>query len=216
MSNSRLAVLDVDGTLKRAVSPYQYLHLRLGVADRAVAHRELALAGQISYGEWLRRDVELWSGQPVDRVRTLLSMNPYLPGARELIAALTAADVTVALVSAGFTLNTDPIAQEFGIQHVLANELTISDGRLDGHAINHVPEGGKQVFTENLQRSLGIAKEDTLAAGDTQGDLELFACAGIRAAVNPKCEELRAGADVVFEPDLCDAVGWLQRKGFLA
>ena len=45
----RLAVLDVDGTLKQAESPYGYLHRRLGVADLAAPNRALALAGQISY-----------------------------------------------------------------------------------------------------------------------------------------------------------------------
>ncbi|MCX7668714.1 MAG: HAD-IB family phosphatase, partial [Anaerolineae bacterium] len=102
----RLAVLDVDGTLKRAESPYQYLHERLGVRHLAAAHRAMALAGQISYGEWLRRDAALWAGQPVEHIRQLLAQNPYLPGAPELLRALKRAGVIVALVSAGFTLNT--------------------------------------------------------------------------------------------------------------
>ncbi|MEJ5199437.1 MAG: HAD family phosphatase, partial [Anaerolineae bacterium] len=134
----RLAVLDVDGTLKRAESPYQYLHERLGVLHLAAAHRQMALAGQISYGEWLRRDVALWAGQPVERIRQLLAQNPYLPGAAELLRALKRAGVIVALVSAGFTLNTDPIVAEFGLDYALANELTVRDGVLDGGAINHV------------------------------------------------------------------------------
>jgi len=67
----RLAVLDVDGTLKQAESPYQYLHQRLGVAHLAEVNRELALAGRISYGEWLRRDAALWAGQDVDHILRL-------------------------------------------------------------------------------------------------------------------------------------------------
>lgn len=211
----RLAVLDVDGTLKRAESPYQYLHERLGVLHLAAAHRELALAGKISYGEWLRRDVALWAGQPVARIRELLAQNPYLPGAAELLRALKRGGVIVALVSAGFTLNTDPIMAEFGLDYALANELTVRDGMLDGGSINHVPEGGKAAFARNLMARLGIPAEETLAAGDTRGDLELFDCAGVRIAVNPKSELLRARADVVFEPDLTAAVAWLRERGYL-
>jgi phosphoserine phosphatase len=211
----RLAVLDVDGTLKRAESPYQYLHERLGVLHLAAAHRELALAGKISYGEWLRRDVALWAGQPVARIRELLAKNPYLPGAPELLRALKRAGVIVALVSAGFTLNTDPIVAEFGLDYALANELTVRDGILDGGSINHVPEGGKAAFARGLMARLGIPAEQTLAAGDTRGDLELFDCAGVRMAVNPKSELLRARADVVFEPDLTAAVAWLRAHGHL-
>jgi phosphoserine phosphatase len=211
----RLAVLDVDGTLKQAESPYQYLHQRLGVAHLAEVNRELALAGRISYGEWLRRDAALWAGQDIDRIRRLLAENPYLPGSPELLRALKAAGVVVALVSAGFTLNTDPVMREFGLDHCLANELTTHDGVLDGGSINRVPEGGKAAFACDLMTQLGIAPEETLAAGDTMGDLELFDCAGIRVAVNPRSDALRARADIVFAPDLTGAVAWLVAQGYL-
>ncbi len=49
MARLRLAVLDVDGTLKQAESPYQFLHRRLGVSALAAENRMLALSGQISY-----------------------------------------------------------------------------------------------------------------------------------------------------------------------
>ena len=211
----RLAVLDVDGTLKQAESPYQYLHARLGVGHLAAENRELALAGRISYGEWLRRDVLLWTGQPVDKIRRLLAANRYLPGAPELLRALKRAGVAVALVSAGFTLNTDPIMAEFGLDYVLANELTSVNGILDGGSVNRVPEGGKAAFACDLMRQLGVSPEETLAAGDTGGDLELFDCAGVRFAVAPRSAALRARADAVFEPDLIGAVGWLVARGYL-
>jgi phosphoserine phosphatase len=211
----RLAVLDVDGTLKQAESPYQYLHERLGIEHLAAEHRDLALAGHISYGEWLFRDVALWTGQPVDRLAAWLAQNPYVPGAADFVAGLKAAGVVIALVSAGFTLNTDPVAAELGVDYVLANELGVTDGRLDGSALNHVPEGGKAAFVRNLMARLDVSQDETLAAGDTRGDLELFACAGLRIAVNPKSAELRAAADVVFERDLTAALAWLYEHGYL-
>ena len=211
----RLAVLDVDGTLKQAESPYQYLHDRLGVRHLAEPSRVLARAGRISYAEWLRRDALLWAGQPVVHIQRLLAENPFLAGAPELLRALKRAGVAVALVSAGFTLNTDPILAEFGLDYVLANELTVVDGILDGGAINRVPEGGKAAFACELMERLGIAPGQTLAAGDTGGDLELFECAGVRLAVNPTSERLRAIADVTFEPDLVGAVAWLVGRGYL-
>ncbi|MGE5603701.1 MAG: HAD family hydrolase [Nitrososphaerales archaeon] len=216
MARIRLAVLDVDGTLKQAESPYQYLHRRLGVSHLAAEHRTLALSGQISYGEWLRRDVALWAGQPVAELRRLLAENPFLPGASELLRTLKSCSVVVALVTAGFTLNTDPIVVEYGIDYVLANELLEENGCLTGVAINHVPEGGKAAFACDLMQRLGIPAEETLAAGDTRGDLELFECAGVRMAVNPVSPELAARADVVLTPDLRGAVEWLVARGHLA
>jgi phosphoserine phosphatase len=211
----RLAVLDVDGTLKRAESPYQYLHERLGVEHLAEPNRVLARAGRISYAEWLRRDALLWAGQPVAHIRELLAENPFLPGAPELLRALKRAGVVVALVSASFTLNTDPILAEFGLDCALANELTLADGVLDGGAVNHVPEGGKAAFACELMERLEIPPAQTLAAGDTAGDLELFECAGVRIAVNPTSPRLRAIAQATFEPDLHGAVAWLVEHGYL-
>jgi phosphoserine phosphatase len=211
----RLAVLDVDGTLKQAESPYQYLHARLGVEHLAEPNRVLARARQISYAEWLRRDALLWAGQPVAHIQRLLAENPYLPGAPELLRALKRAGVTVALVSAGFTLNTDPILYEFGLDYALANELTVVDGVLDGGAVNRVPEGGKAAFACELMERLGVPPNLTLAAGDTAGDLELFECAGVRMAVNPTSDRLRALADVTFESNLTGAVSWLVGGGYL-
>lgn len=211
----RLAVLDVDGTLKRAESPYQYLHERLGMAHLAAENRRLALAREISYAEWLRRDARLWAGQPVARIRHLLAENPYLPGAEALLRSLKQAGVAVALVSAGFSLNTDPIMAEFGLDYCLTNELTTAGELLDGGSINRVPEGGKAVFACGLMAQLGIGPAQTLAVGDTAGDLELFECAGVRIAVNPTSAALRATADVVFEPDLTPAVAWLIERRLL-
>jgi phosphoserine phosphatase len=215
LARLRLAVLDVDGTLKEAESPYQFLHRRLGCAHLAAENRQMALAGQISYGEWLRRDVALWAGQPVSRICGLLAENPFLPGAPEFLRALKAGGVCVALVTAGFTFNTEPIAAEFAVDYVLANELMVADGELTGVAINHVPEGGKAAFACALRERLGASLEETLAAGDTAGDLELFDCAGVRVAVNPRSPELARRADVVFEPDLTGAVDWLVGRGYL-
>lgn len=211
-----LAVLDVDGTLKQAESPYDYLHQRFGFGRLGEENRVLARSGQIDYGEWLRRDAALWKGQPVADVRRILAENPYLPGAQALLKALKAAGVHVALVSAGFTLNTDPIMAEFGLDDALANQLGVGpDGLLDGSAINLVPEGGKEAFVRELMKRTGAATECVLAAGDTAGDLELFACAGVRIAVNPTSRRLRALADVVFEPDLTGAVDWLVEQGYI-
>lgn len=215
MARIRLAVLDVDGTLKEAESPYQFLHRRLGVAHLAAENRELALSGRISYGEWLRRDVALWQGRSVAEIRKLLARNPYLPGAAEFLRSLKAGGVSVALVTAGFTYNTEPIVAEFGIDYVLANELAEENGILTGVAINHVPEGGKAAFACALRERLGVSVDETLAAGDTVGDLELFDCAGVRIAVNPRSEELARRADVVLAPDLTCAVGWLTERGYL-
>ena len=142
-------------------------------------------------------------------MRGLLAENPYVPGAPELLRALKAAGVKVALVSAGFTLNTDPIMTEFGLDYCLANELIVVDGVLDGRAVNYVPEGGKAAFTRGLMADLGVGPEETLAAGDLDGDLELFESAGVRLAVNPRSVSVSARWPMLSSNRICSSRRWI-------
>lgn len=197
----RLAIFDLDGTLKQARDPYVYLHQQLGTWEQSQEFFQLGLEGKISSAEWLRRDVALWAGQPVKRIITLLRANPYLPGACEILRALKRAGVTVALVSAGLTLHADLVRAECGLDYVFANEALVVDGRLTGEAVEWVPDKG--VIADQLMAELGISSEALLAVGDGPVDIPLFERAGLSVAVNPSSDQVRAAADIVLEePDL--------------
>ncbi len=139
----KLAVFDLDGTLKRERDPYVYLHRRLGTLEAAEAFTAKGLSGEIPYDEWLRLDTGLWTGQPRGLLVQHLSDNPYLPGARETIAALRERGVIVAIISSGLLLHAEMVADELGIGPVLANEIGFDgegeDARVNGHVTAHVP-----------------------------------------------------------------------------
>jgi hypothetical protein len=61
-SSLRLAVFDIDGTLRRVRDPWVHLHKHLGVADRACEFIPRWQRGEISYDEWARLDASLWRG----------------------------------------------------------------------------------------------------------------------------------------------------------
>jgi phosphoserine phosphatase len=199
----KLALIDLDGTLKRERDPYICLHRGLGTLDRADEFTQLGLEGKISYGEWLRRDVELWAGQPTERVLDLLRANPYVPGARALLRLLKRAGVTVALISTGLTFHTDLVRAEFGLDYGFANEALVADGHLTGEAVAWVPEGGKGIIADRLIAELAVSSTELLAVGDSSSDIALFERAGRSVAVHPSSDAVRAVADLVLEePDL--------------
>lgn len=199
----RLALLDLDGTLKLERDPYVYLHRQLGTEAQSQDFFRLGLAGQISYAEWLRRDVALWAGQPLERVRSLFRANPYLPGVPELLRTLKQAGVYVAVISTGLSLHADMVQAEFGLDCVVANEALVTDGRLTGQARERLPEGGKGAVADQLMAQLGVTAPAVLAVGDSSSDIALFERAGLSVAVQPSSDEVRAAADIVLEaPDL--------------
>jgi phosphoserine phosphatase len=210
----RFAVFDLDGTLKAERDPYVYLHRKLGTLKAAEAFTAKGLSGEIPYEEWLRLDTGLWTGQPRSRLMAHLRDDPYLPGARETIAALRARGVIVAIISSGLLLHAQMVAEELGIGPVLGNEISFdgegNEARVNGHVTAHVPYGGKQLVLARLQADLGTTPAETLAAGDTRSDLGLFSLAAIAVAVQPDHPSVASAAHIVLpDADLRPLLGRL-------
>lgn len=213
----RLAIFDLDGTLKEARDPYIYLHSRLGTLEASKAFFGDGLAGKIPYAEWLRLDASLWRGTPVARVQALLRENPYLPGAVETVRALKRRGVRLALVSTGIQIHAEMVAEELGFERVVCNYVYAKDGVISGETRVGVPEGGKGAIVEALLAEFGVAPAEALAVGDTRSDADMFRRVGVSVAVCPNHEDLRRAATLVLEqPDLTPIIPWLAAQGYLS
>jgi len=212
----KLAVFDLDGTLKQAPDPYVYLHRRLGTLEAADAFTARGLSGEIDYEEWLRLDASLWRGTPKSVIERLLWENPYVPGAQETVATLKAHGMRVAIITSGLLLHAEMVAAELGIGPVLGNEIFFDDhgpdpvvnGRVRAHFTMHE----KGAVMERLQAQLNLPPAACLAVGDTSSDIPLFERAAVGVAVNPSKPEVAAAADIVLpELDLGPLVDRLHR-----
>jgi len=201
----KLAVFDVDGTLKMERDPYTYLHRCLGVTAKADAITAAGRSGQLAYTEWLRADAMLWRGTPRAELVRWLQQTMFVPGARDVVHALQAQGVEVALLSAGLLLHVELVAEELGgIRHIFGNELLFAtDGRgaepwVSGEVRAHVPVTQKGEILARLQADLGIMPDETLAVGDTRSDMPMFARAAIGVAVAPAQPDVAAAAEIVL------------------
>ena len=199
MERLRLAIFDLDGTLKEARDPYVYLHQRLGTWEASQVFFQKGLAGELGYEEWLRLDAGLWKGVSRATMEALFRENPYLPGARETVLALKRAGVLVALVSTGLRLHAEQVQAELGIDRIVANEILFENGIATGGARLHIPEGGKARIVAGLQAELGAAPEECLAVGDSSSDADMFPLVRLGVAVNPWSERVRQEAHLVLE-----------------
>jgi phosphoserine phosphatase len=209
----RCAFFDLDGTLKQARDPYVYLHQRLGTWEVSQPILAKGLAGELSYEEWLRLDVELWKGVSRVAMEALFRENPYLPGARETVRALRQAGVWVAVISTGLNVQAEQVQAELGLDRNFANEILFENGLATGKARSHIPEKGKGQIVARLQAELGVGPEDCLAVGDTPSDIDMFARVRVAVAVNPSSDEVREAADLVLEDsDLGRLLPWLRER----
>lgn len=195
----RLAIFDLDGTLKQARDPYVYLHERLGTWEASQSFYHKGLAGELAYDEWLRLDVALWKGVPQATIEALLHENPYLPGARETVLALKRAGVRVAVISTGIHLQAEQVKADLGLDRAFANEILFQDGIATGEARCLVPERGKRQIVAQLQAEFGVAMEECLAVGDGTSDADIFGHVRVGVAVNPSSDRVRDAADMVLE-----------------
>ncbi len=201
----KLAVFDLDGTLKQARDPYVYLHRRLGTFEAAEAFTTQGQSGEIDYEEWLRLDAGLWRETPRSVIEQLLRENPYVPGAWETVATLRARGVCVAIISSGLLLHAQLVAGELGIGPVVANEILFhgdgTDPVVSGRVRVHLAPREKGIVMARLQAQLGVSPAECLAVGDTSSDLFLFERAAVGVAVNPHQPTVAAAADIVL-PEL--------------
>ena len=119
----KLAVFDLDGTLKVEPDPYVYLHRRLGVMAEAEAITAAGLSGQLAYEEWLRADAELWRGTPRARLLELFAEDAYIPGAPEAVRALRAHGAEIAILSSGLRLHAEMVVRFARALGIRADEL---------------------------------------------------------------------------------------------
>ncbi len=210
----RLAVFDLDGTLKVAFSPWRYLHEALGVEDQAAVYRARFFRGEIDYWEWARLDAALWKGVELARVEDIFQHSEYRPGVRELFTLLNEHNVPTAIVSTGLGVHVRQVAADLGVRRTVSNELVVRDGRLTGEALVRVTEESKGEAMTALRRDFGAQPQECLAVGDGPADVDLFAQAGLAIAVCPRDGRVRDAADVIIDDGDLGAIIPLLTKHF--
>lgn len=198
-SRLRLAVFDLDGTLKQAPSPWQYLHEHLGLWEQARSHRRLFEVGKIDAAQWARLDAALWTGVEAATVEELFRRDPYRPGARQVVSFLQEERVPVAIVSSGLAIHAKLVAQELAIERIWAIELVTREGRLTGEVVLNLTEDSKVESMRAVRAEFGARCDECLAVGDGPADVHLFEQAGLSIAVCPLAKEVRDAADIVLE-----------------
>ncbi len=115
----------------------------------------------------------------------------------------------VGIVSGGFTVVTDDLRAELELDHALANELEVADGRLTGRVVGPVVDrAAKADALRRFAAEQGMAMEQTVAVGDGANDLDMIEAAGLGIAFNAK-PVVREAADAALSVPFLDAVLFL-------
>jgi phosphoserine phosphatase len=136
---------------------------------------------------------------------------PIMPGAKELCSALKKAGWKMIAVSGGFTIITERLKDELGIDKIFSNELIFKDGKLDGVTLNVTSD--KAAAVRDTIKEWGIRKDDIVVVVDGANDLKLFALAGYTVGFCP-VDVVREKADVSIDQRDLSLLLHLLKKNF--
>jgi phosphoserine phosphatase len=179
-----LVIFDVEGVLLNA----EYLPVLAQIKGQETEKKiwditNAGIRGEINWEEGLRRRVHALRGIAYEDAKRIGESLPLMPGAKELCSALKSAGWKMIAVSGGFTIITDRLRQDLGIDRIFSNELVFKDGKLEDVILNVTSD--KAAAVRSTIAEWGIRKEDIVVVVDGANDLKLFALAGFTVGFCP-------------------------------
>jgi phosphoserine phosphatase len=204
----KLALFDLDGTLTKERSAWEYIHRRLGVwVGNAERFQEAFLRGEITYERFCQLDAEIWKGMKASELERILREIPLYEGMEDLLRYLRSKGMKLGIISSGLSFLSDWIQDQYGFDYAVANELGVENGILNGTIKINVRYDRKKEWVQEAQRRFQARKEEILAVGDSTGDVDMFQMAGLSIAFNSFSPQLDAVATLsVRSLDLRDLI----------
>lgn len=206
---SKLAAFDFDSTLVDAET-IDLLASAYGVGDKVREITESSMQGKVNFFESLKKRVATLEGMPMQLVLEVCRELPLMPGATELIKELKARGYKIVVLSGGFDVATEAVADKLGIDAYFTNILCEHNGILSGEVGGEMMfASSKGIILSRLQKLMDISSKDTLACGDGANDLSMFSFADFKVAFCAK-EVLRKEANIIIQKhDLLEVLNYI-------
>ena len=192
-----LIIFDVEGVLLNA----EYLPILAQVLGPS-KEKEIwditkqGIRGDIDWEEGLRKRVNVLKGIKFDDAKLIAENLEIMPGAKDLCLALKDAGWKMIAVSGGFTLITERLKKELGLDLIFSNVLIFKNGLLDDLDLKVTSD--KSVVVRPIIKQWGLKKEEIVVVVDGANDIKLFDIAGYTVGFCP-VELVKNKADDVVE-----------------
>ncbi|MEE8181479.1 MAG: phosphoserine phosphatase SerB, partial [Nitrosopumilaceae archaeon] len=130
------------------------------------------IQGEINWEDGLKTRVDLLRGIELKTCKEIADSLPIMTGAKEACRALKEAGWKLMAISGGFTIMTDRLKEELGLDYVFSNELKFTNGKLDGVKI--IVDSDKAKSARIKIQEWNVKKEDIVVVVDGANDIKLF------------------------------------------
>ena len=175
----KLLLADMDSTIV-AEETLDELAAFAGLKDQVAEITAKAMNGELDFHGAVKERVGLLKGLSTDALDKTLEATIVNPGAKVLVQTMKAHDATCVLVSGGFTVFTDPVAEKVGFDHNHGNNLGIEGAELTGEVIEPILDKHAKVeFLDRYCKDLSLNADDCMTIGDGANDLPMLKKAGL-------------------------------------
>ncbi|MBI1829121.1 MAG: phosphoserine phosphatase SerB [Thaumarchaeota archaeon] len=174
-----LAIFDVEGVLLDA----EFLPIlaeKINKQDEIWEITRKGIEGVINWEEGLKTRINTLRGIDHETCKAIADSLPIMTGAKEVCRALKAAGWKLLAVSGGFTIMTDRLKKELGLDYVFSNELLFKDGKLDDVVIRVDSDKAKSAIIKINEWK--EKKENIVVVVDGANDIKLFNICGLGVA----------------------------------
>ncbi len=168
------------------------------------------IRGEINWEEGLRRRVSALKGISLEDATRIAENLEIMPGAKELCSSLKRAGWRMIAVSGGFSIITDRLKEDLGLDKIFCNELIFENDKLVDLKMNVTSDKAAAVLP--TLKDWRVHRSDTVVVVDGANDLSLFDIAGYTVGFCP-VEKVKERSDAVLEiRDLSLLLNLLEKK----
>lgn len=168
------------------------------------------IRGEINWEEGLRRRVSALKGISLEDATRIAENLEIMPGAKELCSSLKRAGWRMIAVSGGFSIITERLKGDLGLDKIFCNELIFENGELVDLKMNVTSDKAAAVMP--TIKDWKVNRTDTVVVVDGANDLSLFDIAGYTVGFCP-VEKVKERSDAVLEiRDLSLLLNLLEKK----
>ena len=204
MSNIKLVVFDMDGTLLQPRSSWAKIHDHFGTDNTEML--QLYIDHKITDEEFVKADIKLWNSNSKktvneEYINSIMDKIKPLKGAEILIKELHKENIKTVILSGGIQYLADRWMNKWNMDYALANEL-IDDDEGNLTAIINSSGHNKGPMMDKIIKKYNYKKNQVAAVGDTIVDIPMFDRAGLAIAVNTDDKKVIEKADYHLKGDL--------------